>query len=230
MTVLDEFYAGYLHYTVAFRLWTDTCRQLADCKGSLDERQALVDETLRLSMCVADNIDEVESLIADTLEYIQSEDTGDPDLLGAISLITNNLKEDRARADDYTRFVMRRRSGGKEKRPRRPQIANPFVYTPQEEPEEEPEEIEPIEEPDPGNESTEAESQEEPVTEEEEQESEAIEEDSEGSPEEPAEEHPDNPLAEESERIAEEQKNQPPEPPEEQEEPRKKGLFGRGRK
>lgn len=62
-------------------------------------------------MCVADNIDEVESLIADTLEYIQSEDTGDPDLLGAISLITNNLKEDRARADDYTRFVMRRRSG-----------------------------------------------------------------------------------------------------------------------
>lgn len=113
MTVLDEFYAGYLHYTVAFRLWTDTCRQLADCKGSLDERQALVDEALHLSMCVADNIDEVESFIADTLEYIQSEDTGDPDLLGAISLITNNLKEDRARADDYTRFVMRRRSGGK---------------------------------------------------------------------------------------------------------------------
>ena len=223
MTVLDEFYAGYLHYTVAFRLWTDTCRQLADCKGTLDERQALVDETLRLSMCVADNIDEVESLIADTLEYIQSEDTGDPDLLGAISLITNNLKEDRARADDYTRFVMRRRSGGKEKRPRRPQIANPFVYTPQEEPEEEPEEIEPIEEPDPGNESTEAVSQEEPVTEEEEQESEVIE-------EEPAEEHPDNPLAEESERIAEEQKNQPPEAPEEQEVPRKKGFFGRGRK
>lgn len=223
MTVLDEFYAGYLHYTVAFRLWTDTCRQLADCKGTLDERQALVDETLRLSMCVADNIDEVESLIADTLEYIQSEDAGDPDLLGAISLITNNLKEDRARADDYTRFVMRRRSGGKEKRPRRPQIANPFVYTPQEEPEEEPEEIEPIEEPDPGNESTEAVSQEEPVTEEEEQGSEVIE-------EEPAEEHPDNPLAEESERIAEEQMNQPPEAPEEQEVPRKKGLFGRGRK
>ena len=214
MTVLDEFYAGYLHYTVAFRLWTDTCRQLADCKGTLDERQALVDETLRLSMCVADNIDEVESLIADTLEYIQSEDIGDPDLRGAISLVTNNLKEDRARADDYTRFVMRRRSGGKEKRPRRPQIANPFVYTPQEEPEEEPEEIEPIEEPDPGNESAEAVSQEEPVTEE----------------EEPAEEHPDNPLAEESERIAEEQKNQPPEAPEEQEEPKKKGFFGRGRK
>jgi hypothetical protein len=220
MTVLDEFYAGYLHYTVAFRLWTDTCRQLADCKGTLDERQALVDETLRLSMCVADNIDEVESLIADTLEYIQSEDAGDPDLLGAISLITNNLKEDRARADDYTRFVMRRRSGGKEKRPRRPQIANPFVYVPQEESEEKPEEIEPIEEPDPGNESVEA------VSQEEEQESEVIEEE----PEETVEEHPDNPLAEESERIAEEQKNQPPEVPEEQEEPKKKGLFGRGRK
>ena len=230
MTVLEEFYAGYLHYTVAFRLWIDTCRQLAGCDGTLAERQALVDETLRLSMCVADNIDETESLIADTLEYLQSSEGGDPDLLEAISLITNNLKEDRARADDYTRFVMRRRSGGKEKRPRRPQIANPFVYTPQEEPEEEPEEIEPIEEPDPGNESTEAESQEEPVTEEEEQESEATEEDSEDSPEETVEEHSDNPLAEESERIAEEQKNQPPEAPGEQEEPRKKGLFGRGRK
>ena len=230
MTVLDEFYAGYLHYTVAFRLWTDTCRQLADCKGSLDERQALVDETLRLSMCVADNIDEVESLIADTLEYIQSEDIGDPDLLGAISLITNNLKEDRARADDYTRFVMRRRSGGKEKRPRRPQIANPFVYVPREESEEEPEENINVEEPDPGNESTETESQEGPVIEGEEQESEATEEDSEDSPEEPAGEYPDNPLAEESERIAEEQMNQPPEAPEEQEEPKKKGFFGRGRK
>ena len=226
MTVLDEFYAGYLHYTVAFRLWTDTCRQLADCKGTLDERQALVDETLRLSMCVADNIDEVESLIADTLEYIQSEDIGDPDLLGAISLITNNLKEDRARADDYTRFVMRRRSGGKEKRPRRPQIANPFVYVPREESEEEPEENINVEEPDSVEESPEAESQAESVTEEEEQGSDAIEE----SSEETVEEHPDNPLAEESERIAEEQKNQPPEAPEEQEVPKKKGLFGRGRK
>lgn len=226
MTVLDEFYAGYLHYTVAFRLWADTCRQLADCKGTLDERQALVDETLRLSMCVADNIDEVESLIADTLEYIQSEDVGDPDLLGAISLITNNLKEDRARADDYTRFVMRRRSGGKEKRPRRPQIANPFVYVPQEESEEEPEENINVEEPDSVEESPEAESQAESVTEEEEQGSDAIEE----SSEETVEEHPDNPLAEESERIAEEQMNQPPEAPEEQEQPKKKGLFGRGRK
>ncbi|WII09558.1 hypothetical protein O8W32_01695 [Methanomassiliicoccales archaeon LGM-DZ1] len=226
MTVLDEFYAGYLHYTVAFRLWTDTCRQLADCKGSLDERQALVDETLRLSMCVADNIDEVESLIADTLEYIQSEDTGDPDLLGAISLITNNLKEDRARADDYTRFVMRRRSGGKEKRPRRPQIANPFVYVPQEDSEEELEENINVEEPDSVEESPEAESQAESVTEEEEQGSDAAEEPS----EETVEEHSDNPLAEESERIAEEQKNQPPEVPEEQEEPKKKSFFGRGRK
>ena len=51
MTVLDEFYAGYLHYTVAFRLWTDTCRQLADCKGSLDERQALVDELKSSTEC-----------------------------------------------------------------------------------------------------------------------------------------------------------------------------------
>ena len=128
MTVLDEFYETHLHYTVSFRLWTDTCRQLADCKGSLDERQALIDETLRLSMCVADNIDDTEALIADTVEFLQSQEGPDRDLLDAMALIANNLKEDRARADDYTKFVMRRRSGGKEKRPRRPQIANPFVF------------------------------------------------------------------------------------------------------
>ena len=191
MTVLEEFYAGYLHYTVAFRLWTDTCRQLADCKGSMDERQALVDETLRLSMCVADNIDEVESLIGDTLEYLQSSGDPDPDLLEAISLITNNLKEDRARADDYTRFVMRRRSGGREKRPRKPQVANPFVFVPEEEPEateEEPEEeipedAVPAEDIPAGDDP---EPQEIPE-------------------EEPSEEEPANPLAEESERIAREQ-------------------------
>ena len=191
MTVLEEFYAGYLHYTVAFRLWTDTCRQLADSKGSMDERQALVDETLRLSMCVADNIDDVESLIGDTLEYLQSSGDSDPDLLEAISLITNNLKEDRARADDYTRFVMRRRSGGREKRPRKPQVANPFVFVPEEEPEvteEEPEEEIP-EDAVPAEDIPEGDDPEPPRTPE----------------EEPSEEEPANPLAEESERIAREQ-------------------------
>ena len=191
MTVLEEFYAGYLHYTVAFRLWTDTCRQLADCKGSMDERQALVDETLRLSMCVADNIDDVESLIGDTLEYLQSSGDSDPDLLEAISLITNNLKEDRARADDYTRFVMRRRSGGREKRPRKPQVANPFVFVPEEEPEvieEEPEEEIP-EDAVPAEDIPAGDDPEPPEMPE----------------DEPTEEEPANPLAEESERIAREQ-------------------------
>lgn len=128
MTVIDEFYEAYLHYSVALRLWMDTCRQLATCKGTLEERQALTDESLRLTMCVSDYIDETELLIGDTLEYIQSSDNPDTVLLEAISLIINNLKEDRARTDDYNKFVTRRRAGGKEKRPRRPQIANPFVF------------------------------------------------------------------------------------------------------
>lgn len=46
MTVIDEFYEAYLHYSVALRLWMDTCRQLATCKGTLEERQALTDESL----------------------------------------------------------------------------------------------------------------------------------------------------------------------------------------
>ena len=133
MSVLDEFYSSYLHYTVAQRLFEDTCRQLLTFKGSIDERQAMVDETLRLSMCVTDNIDETEGLIADTIEFIQSED-GDADLLEAISLIANNLKEDRARANSYGNYITYRRIGKLERKPRRPQVANPFVPIVEEEP------------------------------------------------------------------------------------------------
>lgn len=127
MTVLDEFYASYLHYTVAQRLFEDTCRQLLTFKGDVDERQAMVDETLRLSMCVTDNIDETEGLMADTIEYLQSEEGGS-DVLEALSLIANNLKEDRARANSYSNYITYRRIGNRTRKPRRPQVANPFTY------------------------------------------------------------------------------------------------------
>lgn len=126
MTALEEFYESYLHYSVAQRLFEDTCRQLVGFKGSVDERQQLVDETLRLAICVSDNIDDTESLIPDVLEYLHSEN-GDPDIIHAISLITNNLKEDRARANSYSNFVTYRRIGNRARKPRRPQIANPFI-------------------------------------------------------------------------------------------------------
>lgn len=136
MTVLDEFFDSYLHYTVSQRLFEDRCRQLTECRGSVEERQALVDETLRLATCVSGNANDTESLIADTVEFIQN-NGGDPDLLEAISLITNNLKEDRARADDYNISVSGLRIGNTARRPRRPQVANPFVYVPEERPEDE---------------------------------------------------------------------------------------------
>ena len=134
MTVLDEFFDSYLHYSVSQRLFEDRCRQLTECRGSVEERQAFVDETLRLATCVSGNANDTESLIADTVEFIQN-NGGDPDLLEAISLITNNLKEDRARADDYNISVSGLRIGNTARRPRRPQVANPFVYIPEEEPE-----------------------------------------------------------------------------------------------
>ena len=136
MTVLDEFFDSYLHYSVSQRLFEDRCRQLTECRGSVEERQALVDETLRLATCVSGNANDTESLIADTVEFIQN-NGGDPDLLEAISLITNNLKEDRARADDYNISVSGLRIGNTARRPRKPQVANPFVYVPEEEPEDE---------------------------------------------------------------------------------------------
>lgn len=124
--ILDEFYESYLHYTVSQRLFEDRCRQLIGFKGDVEARQALVDETLRLAICVADNIDDTEGMIPDVLDHLQDND-GDPDLMKAISYIANNLKEDRARANSYSSFVTYRRIGNRTRKPRRPQIANPFV-------------------------------------------------------------------------------------------------------
>lgn len=124
--ILDEFYESYLHYTVSQRLFEDRCRQLIGFKGDVDARQALVDETLRLAICVSDNIDDTEGMIPDVLDHLQDND-GDPDLMKAISYIANNLKEDRARANSYSSFVTYRRIGNRTRKPRRPQIANPFV-------------------------------------------------------------------------------------------------------
>ena len=124
--ILDEFYESYLHYTVSQRLFEDRCRQLIGFKGDVDARQALVDETLRLAICVSDNIDDTEGMIPDVLDHLQDND-GDLDLIKAISYIANNLKEDRARANSYSSFVTYRRIGNRTRKPRRPQIANPFV-------------------------------------------------------------------------------------------------------
>mgnify|MGYP007066975146 FL=1 len=124
--ILDEFYESYLHYTVSQRLFEDRCRQLIGFKGDVEARQALVDETLRLAICVSDNIDDTEGMIPDVLDHLQDND-GDPDLIKAISYIANNLKEDRARANSYSSFVTYRRIGNRTRKPRRPQIANPFV-------------------------------------------------------------------------------------------------------
>lgn len=83
--------------TVSQRLFEDRCRQLIGFKGDVDARQALVDETLRLAICVSDNIDDTEGMIPDVLDHLQ-DNGGDPDPMKAISYIANNLKEDRARA------------------------------------------------------------------------------------------------------------------------------------
>ena len=212
-TILDEFFVSYLHYTVAQRLFEDTCRQLTQCKGTVDERQALVDETLRLATCVSDNIDDTESLIADTIEYLQSEG-GDPDILEAMSYITNNLKEDRARADNYSLFVTARRTGNTTRRPRRPQIANPFVYVPDDEPQEDTESEEPEpEEPEP--EATESEATEEDVAESVEEEAGEVTE-AETESEEPRESSEEQ---SEEEEITEEESESEPK--------KKKKIFGR---
>ncbi len=122
-----EFYAAFLHYSVSLRLFEDTCRQLRDCGGTVEERQALVDETLRLAVCVSDRIDEVEDMAPGILEGLQ-ESGEDDSLAEAIPLIINQAAEDRRRVEAYTKFITSRRIGQFDRLPRRPKVANPFVY------------------------------------------------------------------------------------------------------
>ena len=139
MTALDEFYEAYLHYSVSQRLFEDRCRQLTECNGTVAERQALVDETLRLAMCVTNNVIDLEPLLSEAADELRN-DGGDRDILKALSLISNSIREDRDRADSYTLFVTARRSGNTVRRPRKPRVANPFVYV-EEESEDEEEEV-----------------------------------------------------------------------------------------
>ena len=139
MTALEEFYEAYLHYSVSQRLFEDRCRQLTECDGTVAERQALVDETLRLAMCVTNNVIDLEPLLSETADELRNGD-GDRDILKALSLISNSIREDRDRADSYSLFVTARRSGNTVRRPRKPRVANPFVYV-EEESEDEEEEV-----------------------------------------------------------------------------------------
>ena len=139
MTVKDEFFESFFHYSMAHRLFMDAGRQLCEGKGTPEERQALVNESLRLSLIVTDNANETEALIPDAMEFIQTEG-GDLDLLDAVSKASNIIKEDRAQANDYYMSVSSVRMGNGFRKPRRPQIANPFVYVLDEESEEEGEE------------------------------------------------------------------------------------------
>ncbi len=123
-----EFMEFYLHYTVSYKLFLDICRQIRDSKGSVEERQKLVDESLRIALTVIDNINEVEARLGGAVESIQSGDAeASEDMLDAISYIPNNLKEERARVDEYSRYITAKRLSGTERKPRKPQVANPFM-------------------------------------------------------------------------------------------------------
>ena len=132
MTVKEEFFESFFHYSMAHRLFTDAGKQICEGKGTPEERQALVNESLRLSLIVSDYANETESLIPDTIEFVQTE-MGDLDLVDAVSRAANIIKEDRAQANDYYLSISSIRMGNGFRKPRRPQIANPFVYVPEEE-------------------------------------------------------------------------------------------------
>ena len=106
MTTLDDFLVSYLHYGVSQRLFCDRRRQLIDHEGEDGERQALIDETLRLSVCVFDNAGILEAAIPGLMEQLQNE--GDEnDLIGTVPFIINFLAGDRERARRYCDTVTR---------------------------------------------------------------------------------------------------------------------------
>ena len=131
MTALDDFLVSYLHYGVSQRLFCDRCRQLIGNEGKDEERKALIDETLRLSVCVSDNAGILEGTIPGLMEHLQNE--GDEnDLTGTVPFIINFLAEDKERARRYCDTVTRIRIGMDAGPVRRPQVANPFVPKEQE--------------------------------------------------------------------------------------------------
>lgn len=100
MTALSEFLVSYLHYSVSQRLFSDRCRQLIGFEGKEGERKALIDETLRLSVCVSDNAGILEGTIPGLMGHLQNEDDDDG-LTGTVPFIINFLAEDRERAKTY---------------------------------------------------------------------------------------------------------------------------------
>ena len=126
MTALSEFLVSYLHYSVSQRLFCDRCRQLIGFEGKEEEKKALIDETLRLSVCVSDNAGILEGTIPGLMGHLQNE--GDDDsLTGTVPFIINFLAEDRERAKTYCDRVTRIRIGMDAGPSRRPKVANPFV-------------------------------------------------------------------------------------------------------
>jgi len=126
VTALNEFLVSYLHYGVSQRLFCDRCRQLIEFQGKEEEKQALIDETLRLSVCVSDNAGILEGTIPNLMEYLQNEQD-ENGLTGTVPFIINFLTEDRERARTYCDRVTRIRIGMDPGQTRRPQVANPFV-------------------------------------------------------------------------------------------------------
>ena len=132
MTALDDFLVAHFHYAESYFLWVGTCHQLRDFSGPPEQRSRLVDRTLELATYVSDNIDEAESLMNDAVRVLHASGDAGRDLLDGMSLAANAMREHRARADSYAKAVLRLRSGDPNPRPRRPQVANPFLF-PQEE-------------------------------------------------------------------------------------------------
>lgn len=128
MSAVGEFMMAYFHYTINQRLFEDTCRQLRDYKGEYEGKKQLVKETLRLARAVSDLADTVENAIPPAVEQIRKHGSSDPFLANAIPLISNNVKEDRARASAYTMFVASKKYGGSVACARKPMVANPFVF------------------------------------------------------------------------------------------------------
>ena len=126
MTALTDFLVSYLHYGVSQRLFCDRCRQLIGCEGKDEERQALIDETLRLSLCVSDNAGILEATIPSLMEHLQN-DGDENDLTGTVPLIIGFLAEDKERARRYCDSVTRIRIGMDAGPVGRTNVANPFV-------------------------------------------------------------------------------------------------------
>ncbi|MBE6526319.1 MAG: hypothetical protein E7Z63_00905 [Thermoplasmata archaeon] len=128
---VNDFYRDYFVFSVQQRLFTDTCRQLYESEDPADVKQQLLDECHRLSVIVADLSQGIIDTIPSIIKLMSSRKDRDDETLDLLTFASNIAHEDGESSSAFALAITSKELGIK-RRPRTPQIANPFIMTEEE--------------------------------------------------------------------------------------------------